>query len=39
MEKKEHLQQNGFKEILEIRESIEVKRKRKYSKREILKTY
>ncbi len=39
MENKKHLQEDGFREILEIRESIEVKRKRKYSKKEILKTY
>ncbi len=39
MKEKKHLEKDGLKEILEIREKIKVKRKRKYSKKEILKNY
>ncbi len=39
IENKDHLKKRGIKKILEIRESIEVGRERKYTKEEILKTY
>ncbi len=39
MKEGKHLQKKGMKKILEIRETIKVKRKRKYSKEEIMKTY
>ncbi len=37
--KKKHLEKEGLKKILEIRETIKVGRKRKYSKEKIISTY
>ena len=39
VEDKKHLEKEGIREILKLRDSIKVSRKRKYSKREILKSY
>ncbi len=39
MKRKKHLEKDGLKEILEIRKTIKVKRKRKYSEKEILESY
>jgi len=39
VDKKKHLEKEGIKEILRLRDLIRVSRKRKYSKREILKFY
>ena len=39
MKEGKHLQKKGIEKILDIRETIKVKRKRKYSKEEVMKTY